>query len=86
VALEVRTALGAVEEARGIESALAGTADQARRLLKMAEDGYELGVTTFLDVEDAQLGLLQAETNLAGARRDRLVAEVTLQQVQGVMP
>ena len=31
-------------------------------------------------------GLLQAETNLAGARRDRLVAEVTLQQVQGVMP
>jgi HAE1 family hydrophobic/amphiphilic exporter-1 len=86
VALEVRTALGAVEEARGIEAALAGTAEQARRLLQMAEDGYELGVTTFLDVEDAQLGLLQAETNLAGARRDRLVAEVTLQQVQGVMP
>ena len=82
----MRTALGAVEEARGIEAALAGTAEQARRLLQMAEDGYELGVTTFLDVEDAQLGLLQAETNLAGARRDRLVAEVTLQQVQGVMP
>ncbi len=86
VALEVRSALNAVEEARGIEAALAGTAGQARRLLKMAEDGYGLGVTTFLDVEDAQLGLLQAETNLAGARRDRLVAEVTLQQVQGVMP
>ena len=86
VALEVRTALGAVEEARGIEAALAGTAEQAQRLLKMAEDGYGLGVTTFLDVEDAQVGLLQAETNLAGARRDRLVAEVTLQQVQGVMP
>ena len=86
VALEVRTSLNAVQEARAIEAALAGTAEQARRLLKMAEDGYGLGVTTFLDVEDAQVGLLQAETNLAGARRDRLVAEVTLQRVQGVVP
>jgi HAE1 family hydrophobic/amphiphilic exporter-1 len=86
IALEVRTALNAVEEARGIEAALVGTVEQARRLLRMAEDGFSLGVKTLLDVEDAQLDMLQAEGNLARARRDRVVAEVALQRVQGILP
>jgi HAE1 family hydrophobic/amphiphilic exporter-1 len=86
IALEVRTALNAVQEARGIEAALVGTVEQARRLLRMAEDGFSLGVKTLLDVEDAQLDMLQAEGNLARARRDRVVAEVALQRVQGVLP
>jgi outer membrane protein TolC len=54
VALEVRTAPNAVEEARGVES--------------------------------AQVGLLQVESNLAGARRDRMVAAVMLQRVLGIPP
>ncbi len=83
ITLEVRTAVNAVEEARGIEVALAGTAGEARRLLRMAEDGFTLGVKTLLDVEDAQLNLMSAEGNLARARRDRMVAEVGLERVQG---
>ena len=85
IALEVRTAVHAVEEARGIEAALAGTVAQARRLLEMAEAGFDLGVKTHLEVEDAQLNLMAARGNLARARRDRAVAEVTLERVQGTL-
>ncbi|HPD73223.1 MAG TPA: TolC family protein [Candidatus Krumholzibacteria bacterium] len=85
IALEVRTAVNAVNEAREIEGALAGTVEQAQRLLRMAEDGYSLGVKTLLDVEDAQLNLLSAAGHLAQARRDRMVAEVALEQVQGTL-
>jgi HAE1 family hydrophobic/amphiphilic exporter-1 len=85
IALEVRTAVHAVEEARGIEAALAGTVAQARRLLAMAEAGFDLGVKTHLEVEDAQLDLMAARGNLARARRDRAVAEVTLERVQGTL-
>ena len=69
----------------GIEAALAGTVAQARRLLEMAEAGFDLGVKTHLEVEDAQLNLMAARGNLARARRDRAVAEVTLERVQGTL-
>jgi HAE1 family hydrophobic/amphiphilic exporter-1 len=85
VALEVRTALDAVKESAEIVTALGGTVDQAQRLLQMAEKGFEYGVKTRLEVEDAQLNLSQAEGNLARARRDYLVARVTLQWVEGIL-
>ena len=85
IALEVRNAVNAVEEAREIEVAIAGTAEEARRLVRMAEDGFTLGVKTQLDVEDAQLNLMTAEGNLARARRNRMVAETTLERVQGTL-
>ena len=47
---------------------------QAERLLYMAEKGYEYGVKTKLDVDDAQLNLVQARGNLARSKRDYLVA------------
>jgi HAE1 family hydrophobic/amphiphilic exporter-1 len=83
IRLEVRTAVDAVREAAEIVNALAGTEEQARRLLQMAEQGFEYGVKTRLDVEDAQLNVSQAEANLARARRDYVAARVTLEWVRG---
>ena len=66
-------------------TALTGTVDQAERLLRMAEQGYELGVKTKLEVEDAQLNLLAARANFAQARRDFHVARVNLDWVAGTL-
>jgi len=83
IRFEVRDACNAVREAGEIIKALSGTVSQAERLLSMAEKGFEYGVKTRLDVDDAQLNLIQAKGNLARAKRDYLVALVNLQYVMG---
>jgi outer membrane protein TolC len=85
ISLEVRDAVNNVMEAGEIVRALTGTAGQAERLLAMAEKGYEFGVKIRLEVEDAELNLLQARGNLARARRDYLAARVTLDRAMGVL-
>lgn len=85
VAIEIREAVNAVQEASEIVRSLAGTAAQADRLLAMAEKGYALGVKMRLDVEDAQLNLQQAQSNLSRARRDYLVARINLDWVTGIL-
>lgn len=85
VALEVREAINRVEESREIMDSLAGTVTQAERLLAMAEKGYELGVKIRLEVEDAELNLLQARNSLARARRDFLAAKTELERVRGIL-
>ncbi len=65
--------------------ALADTVRQAERLLQMAEKGYEFGVKTRLDVDDAQLSVIEAKGNLATARRDYSVALVTYAWVRGTL-
>jgi HAE1 family hydrophobic/amphiphilic exporter-1 len=84
-ALEVRTALDAVREASEIVTALAGTVTQAERLLFLAEKGFELGVKTRLEVQDAELNLATARANLARAQRDYRVARVNLDWVSGTL-
>ena len=76
IALEVRQAEFSYREAAEIRKALAGTVTQAERLVQMAEKGYEFGVKIRLEVDDAQLNLLQARSNLARAQRDYRVAQV----------
>jgi HAE1 family hydrophobic/amphiphilic exporter-1 len=76
IALEVRQAEFSYREADEIRKALAGTVKQAERLVQMAEKGYEFGVKIRLEVDDAQLNLLQAKSNLAKAQRDYRVAQV----------
>lgn len=85
VTLEVRNAGFAVTEAEEIVKSLSGTVRQAERLLAMAEQGYELGVKIRLEVEDAELNLVQARSNLAQARRDYRVALVNLAWATGVL-
>ncbi|MDZ4164650.1 MAG: TolC family protein [Smithellaceae bacterium] len=85
VALETRDAVNAVRESEDIVRSLSGTVNQAERLLTMAEKGYELGVKTRLEVEDAELNLRQAKSSLSRARRDYLVARVNLDWVTGIL-
>ena len=85
VALQLQGALDNVGESAEILKALSGTVKEAQRLLEMSEKGFDLGVKTRLDVDDAQLNLSAARGNLARARRDYLVALVTLQWVQGTL-
>ncbi len=77
--------MDAVRESAEIVTALSGTVDQAKRLLFMAEQGFEYGVKTRLEVEDAQFNLSQAEGSLARVRRDYLVARITLEWVKGTL-
>lgn len=84
IALEVRNSGNAYHEATEIVQALTGTVRQAERLVQMAEKGYEFGVKIRLEVEDAQLNLLQARGNLARARRDSQVARIGYQWAMGV--
>ena len=74
--LEVRQAEFSLQEAANIFTALSGTFKQAERLVQMAEKGYEFGVKIRLEVDDAQLNLLHARSNLAKAQRDYRVAQV----------
>lgn len=83
--LEVHDACNAVREAGEIVKALSGTVEQAERVLYMAEKGYEYGVKTRLDVDDAELNLVQSNGNLARAKRDYLVAWVNLERVKGTL-
>jgi HAE1 family hydrophobic/amphiphilic exporter-1 len=85
IALELQIALDAVNESTEILKALAGTVEQAERLLQMAEKGYEFGVKTKLEVDDAQLNLNSARGNLARARREYLVARVNLEWFMGIL-
>jgi HAE1 family hydrophobic/amphiphilic exporter-1 len=85
VTLEVRTAVNAVRESGEVVSALSGTVAQAERLLMMAEKAYEYGARTHLQVQDAELNLTTALGNLASARRDHVVALVTLEWAMGTL-
>jgi HAE1 family hydrophobic/amphiphilic exporter-1 len=83
--VEVRVALDQVKVAAEIVAASSGNVAQARRLLEMSEKGFDLGVKTRLEVDDALLSARMAEVNLARARRDYLVALTNLSYVQGTL-
>ena len=84
IALEIRTGRDAVKEAADVVQALGGTVRQAERLVQMAEKGYEFGVKIRLELDDAQLNLVQARSNLARAQRDYRVARVNLLWAMGI--
>jgi outer membrane protein TolC len=85
IALQIRDTVNAVRESADIARALSGTVTQADRLLYMAEKGFEYGVKTKLDVDDAALNSNRAKANLAKARRDYLVARVALNWAMGIL-
>ncbi len=83
IRLQTVESVNALKESGEILQSLTGVVAQAERLSEMAEKGFIYGVKTHLDVQDAQLALKQARGNLAKARRDYIVARVTLQWVMG---
>ncbi len=85
IVLQIHEAVNSVHESEEIVKGLSGTVAQAQRLLAMAEKGYEFGVKTRLDVDDAQLNLMMAQSNLAKARRDHMTAQTNLQWAMGII-
>jgi HAE1 family hydrophobic/amphiphilic exporter-1 len=85
IALELRTTGYALREADEMCQAVAGTVRQAEKLLKMAEQGYQFGVKIRLEVDDAQLNLLQATSSLARAERDYRVAAINYAWALGTL-
>ncbi len=85
IRLQTEESLSALKEAGEILKALEGVVTQAERLVAMAEKGFVHGVKTNLDVQDTQLALKEARGNLARARREYLVAQVTLKWVTGTL-
>jgi HAE1 family hydrophobic/amphiphilic exporter-1 len=83
IALEARGAINRLYEAIEIVKGLEATSLQAERLLAMAEDGYRHGVKTKLEVDDAELNLTTARSNLAQARREYLLARTFLFWIMG---
>jgi outer membrane protein TolC len=85
IVLQIHESVNAVRESGEIVKGLSGTVSQAQRLLAMAEKGYEFGVKTKLDVDDAELNLMLAQGNLARARRDHLAARTNLEWAMGII-
>jgi HAE1 family hydrophobic/amphiphilic exporter-1 len=85
ITLEVRTAVDDAREAVALLNALSGPVTQAERLLSLAEKGFELGVKTRLEVQDAEQNVTVARANLAAAQRDYRVARVNLDWVAGTI-
>ncbi len=85
IVLQIHESVNAVRESGEIVKGLSGTVSQALRLLAMAEKGYEFGVKTRLEVDDAQLNLMLAQGNLAKSRRDHLAAQTNLQWAMGLI-
>jgi HAE1 family hydrophobic/amphiphilic exporter-1 len=85
ISVQVRVAMDALQEAAEILSALSGTEKQAERLLFLSEKGFEFGVKTRLEVQDAEQNLRLARANTAAAQRDYQVARVNLDWVTGTL-
>jgi HAE1 family hydrophobic/amphiphilic exporter-1 len=85
ITLEVRTAVDSAQEAVALLNAVTGPVKQAEQLLFLAEKGYELGVKTRLEVQDAEQNVNAARANLALAQRDYRLARVNLDWVSGVL-
>ena len=73
------------QESLAREGARRGTVEQATTGLGIAQSRYEAGAGTQLEILDAQLVLVRAESDLALAQRDRAVAIVELERAVGVL-
>jgi outer membrane protein TolC len=77
-ALDTRVALNDLRQAEAALAASQGTAEQAQRAYQIAEVRYNQGISTQLELTDAQNLLEQALANRASAARNVLVARVKL--------
>ncbi|HKW41925.1 MAG TPA: efflux transporter outer membrane subunit [Gemmatimonadales bacterium] len=80
---DVEDALVALRTARDRTAAQERQVVALRRALELADMRYQSGVSSYLDVLDAQRGLFTAELSLTQAERDQLVAAVQLYKAVG---
>ena len=80
---EVEDALVGLRTAQDRAAAQQRQVVALRRALELANMRYQNGVSSYLDVLDAQRGLFSAERSLTQAERDQLVAAVQLYKAVG---
>ena len=80
---EVEDALVGLRTAQDRAAAQQRQVVALRRALELANMRYQNGVSSYLDVLDAQRGLFGAELSLTQAERDQLVAAVQLYKAVG---
>lgn len=83
IRLEVRDALGRVNEAKERVDALGETVDQAQRGLEIAQVRFENGVGIQLELLDAQVALTTARVNRIAALHDLAAAVSNLRKAVG---
>lgn len=83
--LEIRQAWMELAQARERLQAQEGIVAQAGKGLQVADARYGSGIGTQLEILDAQLLLLQAQTQYASAQRDQAFALVRLERAVGVL-
>ncbi|MGQ9488106.1 MAG: TolC family protein [Armatimonadota bacterium] len=83
IALEVRNAYLNLQEAREKVSTAEKGVQAATESLRVARVRYEAGVSTQLELSDAELAYTQAEQNLVNARYDLLIAWARLEKALG---
>ena len=83
IALEVRNAYLTLQEAREKVSAAEKGLQAATESLRVARLRYEAGVSTQLELSDAELAYTQAEQNLVNARYDLRTAWARLEKAMG---
>ena len=82
---EVRVAWEGYERASRALAATANEVSLAEENLRLAQEGLDAGSTTWLEVEDARLGLLQAQLSALNERVGRDLAAVDLQLASGLL-
>ena len=80
---EVVIGLSGLENFRAVADLRRREAEQLRSAVSTANDLYLAGYASYLEVVTAQRTLLEAELNLANARRDQLLQGVLLYQALG---
>lgn len=83
VELEVRQALINIANAQTRTAASAQAVSQAEEAVRLAQVRYQNGISTFLEVTNAQANLAQARTNLSGAQFDYQTALAQLTRAEG---
>src|SRR2546430_12123130 len=82
---DVENALVALRTAQDETTALQRQAVALRRALELANQRYQNGVPTYLDLPDAQRSPFSAELSLTQAERDQLVDAVALYVAVGAV-
>jgi len=85
VEIEVHTAWESLERAQRAMDAADDEVSLATRNLELAERALKAGSATWLEVEDARLGMLQAELVRLNARSDRETALTDLRLAAGTL-
>lgn len=86
IEVEVRQAISSVEEAREILGAADLTIEQAAEAVRLADNRYQAGGLTQLDVLSSQLELTRAKLEQITAARDYQIQLVRLYRAIGRMP